>query len=107
MDPAEQLISLQHEGWRALVAGNGGDCYRKYLTEDPVMAFPSGTVTREAALEATEAVRPWERSEIRDPQLIELGHGTGVAVYSVLARRPGDEPYAVVVSSTFVRDHDR
>jgi hypothetical protein len=70
------------------------------------MAFPSGTLTREDAFEAMEAARPWARFEIRDPHVVELGHGSGVVVYSVLAWRRGDEPYAAVVSSTFVRDHD-
>jgi hypothetical protein len=30
MDLAEQLIALEHEGWRALVAGNGGAYFRKH-----------------------------------------------------------------------------
>ncbi|MGN6871650.1 MAG: hypothetical protein ACTHMY_24910 [Solirubrobacteraceae bacterium] len=38
--------------------------------------------------------------------MVELGHDSGVVVYSVVAQRPGDEPYAAVVSSTFVRDND-
>jgi hypothetical protein len=106
MDLAERLIALEHEGWEAVVAGNGGAYYRKRLTANAVMAFPFGILTREDALEALEAARPWERFEIRDPQVVELGDDSGVVVYSVVAGRPGDEPYAAVVSSTFVRDHD-
>jgi hypothetical protein len=53
-----------------------------------------------------EAARPWERFEIRDHRLIDLGHDSGVAFYSVVVQRPGEEPYAAVVSSTVVRDHD-
>lgn len=67
------------------------------------MAFPFRIHTREDAL---EAARPWERFEIRDPRVIDLGHDSGVFVYSVVAQRPGEEAYATVVSSTFVRDHD-
>lgn len=46
-------------------------------------------------------VSRWE-----DPQVVELGDDCGVVVYRAVARRPGDEPYAAVVSSTFVREHD-
>lgn len=40
---SEQLIALEHEGWRALVAGNGGAYYRTHLTANAVMAFPVWT----------------------------------------------------------------
>jgi hypothetical protein len=106
MGLADQLIALEYEGWRALVAGNGADYYRSRLTANAVMAFPFGVLTREAALESMEAARPWERFEIRDPQVVELGDDCGVVVYSVVALRPGEEPYAAVVSSTFVRDDE-
>lgn len=106
MELAERLIALEHDGWQALVAGNGGAYHREHLTANAVMAFPFGTLPREDALAAMEAAPPWKRFEIRDPQVVELGHDSGVVVYRVVAQRPGDEPYAAVVGSTFVRDND-
>ena len=41
----EQLDALEHEGWRALVAGNGGAYHRKHPHANAVMAFPSGTLS--------------------------------------------------------------
>lgn len=106
MDLAGRLIDLEREGWEALAAGNGGAYYRERLTTNAVMAFPFGILSREAALEAMGAGQPWERFEIRDPRVVELGPDSGVVVYSVIARRRGDEPYVAVASSTFVRGHE-
>jgi hypothetical protein len=103
---AEQLIRLERDGWEALVAGRGGAYYREHLTANAVMAFPFGVLSREATIEAMESAPPWDRFEIRDPQVVELGSDSGVVVYSVEAQRPGQEPYSAVVSSTFVREAD-
>jgi hypothetical protein len=52
---AERLIALEHEGWDALVAGEGGRYYREHLTDDALMAFPFGVLTRAATIEAMES----------------------------------------------------
>lgn len=57
MELAERLIALEHEGWHALVAGNGGAYYRKHLTANAVMAFPFGTLPREDAVAARRRLR--------------------------------------------------
>jgi Domain of unknown function (DUF4440) len=103
---AERLIALEHEGWEALSSGAGGAYYRERLTDDALMAFPFGVLTREATIEAMDAAPPWKRFEIRDPRVVVLGPDSGVVVYAVTAQRAGAEPYAAVVSSTFVRSGD-
>ena len=104
MSLSEQLIALEHEGWNALVSGNGGAYYREHLTADAVMAFPFGVLAREATIEALESAPPWEGFEISTPHVVELSEDSGIVVYSVVAQRPGQEPFSAVVSSTFVRD---
>jgi hypothetical protein len=42
MSLAERLVALEHEGWDALVSGQGGRYYREHLTGDAQMAFPFG-----------------------------------------------------------------
>ncbi len=106
MSLAERLIALEREGWDALVAGEGGRYYGEHLTDDALMAFPFGILTRAATIEALESAPPWERYEIADPQVVGLSEDSGVVVYDVVARRPGEEPYSAVVSTTFVRDGD-
>jgi hypothetical protein len=104
MSLAKRLIALEHEGWDALVAGEGGRHYREHLTDDALMAFPFGVLTRSASIEAMESAPPWEGYEIADPRVVELGDDSGIVVYEVVARRPGEEPYSAVLSTTFVRD---
>lgn len=106
MSLAEELIALEHEGWDALVAGNGGRYYREHLTADVLMAFPFGVLTRDATIEAMESAPAWERYEITEPQVVQLSDDSGIVVYEVVAQRPGEDPYSAVVSTTFVRDGD-
>ena len=106
MSLAERLIALEHEGWDALVAGEGGRYYREHLTDDALMAFPFGVLTRAATIEAMESAPAWEHYAIADPQVVALSADSGIVVYEVVAQRPGEEPYAAVVSTTFVRDGD-
>lgn len=68
MELAEQLNALKQSGWRALVAGNGGAYSRKHPSANAVMAFPSGTLSREDALEAMPAARPWSASRSGFPR---------------------------------------
>ncbi len=98
------LVGLEHEGWEALAAGRGGDYYREHLTEDALMAFSFGVLSRAATLAAIEAAPPWESFQIEDAQVVELAADSGVVVYRVMARRAGDaQPYRAIVSRTFVR----
>ena len=102
----QTLIALEREGWEALSSGAGAAYYREHLTDDALMAFPFGVLPREATIEAMAAAPPWERFEMRDPRVVVLGPDSGIVVYEVTAQRAGQEPYAAVVSSTFVRHGD-
>jgi hypothetical protein len=104
MTLAERLVALEREGWDALVSGEGGRYYREHLTDDALMAFPFGVLTREATIEAMESAPPWERYEIADPQAVALSDDSAIVVYEVVAQRPGEETYSAVISTTFVRD---
>jgi hypothetical protein len=101
---SDELIALEREGWDALVSGEGGAYYREHLTSDALMAFAFGVLTRQESIDAIESAPPWESFEITDPRVVELSEDSGVVVYGVVARRPGQEPYSAVVSSTFVRE---
>ena len=97
------LIDVEREGWEALSSGRGAAYYREHLTDDALMAFSFGVMTRDAAIEAMESAPPWESYEMKDARVVELTEDSGVVVYAVEARRAGQEPYSAVVSSTFVR----
>jgi Domain of unknown function (DUF4440) len=104
MDLQQTLIEAEREGWTALTTAEGGAYYRAHLAKNALMAFPFGVMDREQAIEAMESAPPWAEFEMRDPRVVALTDASGVVVYSVVARREGEEPYSAVVSSTFVRE---
>ena len=97
------LAELERAGSAALASGLGADYYREHLTEDALMAFSFGVMSRRDAIDAMEAAPPWKSFEIEDPKVVALGDDCGVLVYRATAQRAGQEPYRAVISSTFVR----
>jgi hypothetical protein len=97
------LIALEHEGWEALVAGQAAAYYGEHLAANAVMAFPFGVMEREEAIASMAAAPPWETFSISGARVVALTADSGVVVYRVVAQRPGQPPYAAVVSSTFSR----
>jgi hypothetical protein len=106
-DLEQELLEAEWEGWRALASGRGGDHYRQHLTANAVMAFPFGVMSRQEAIDAMGAATPWSSFDLVDPQVVELSADSGIVVYRVNAQRTGEEPYAAIVSSTFVRGEGR
>jgi hypothetical protein len=98
MDLRETLIEAEREGWTALTTAKGGAYYRARLADNALM------IDRDQAIEAMESAPPWAEFDMRDPRVVALTEASGVVVYSVVARRDGEEPYSAVVSSTFVRE---
>jgi Domain of unknown function (DUF4440) len=106
-DLDRQLIDAEREGWEALASGRAGEHYRMHLAPNAVMAFPFGVMSRQEAIDAMEAAPPWSSYDLIDPQVVELSADSGIVVYRVSAQRAGEEPYAAIVSSTFVRGDGR
>lgn len=104
MSLEDELVEAEREGWTALSRGRGGSYYREHLTDNALMAFAFGVLSRDETIEAMESAAPWSRFEMSDPRVVALTQDSGVVVYSVVAQREGQEPYSAVVSSTFVRE---
>jgi len=103
MSPEEVLVDVERAGWTALASGRGAAYYREHLTENALMAFSFGVLSRGQAIEAMESAPPWSSFEMKEPRVVELTGDSGVVVYSVVAQRDGQEPYSAVISSAFVR----
>lgn len=101
----QDLIKLEEEGWQALSSeGDAGKrFYRSVLREDAIMLFPGGMVIegKEKILESL-AAQPWASFRIEGPQVISLSENTGVVIYKVTANRENSDPYAALISSTYV-----
>ena len=96
-------MDLERRGWDALTAGQAGPDYPEHLTDDALLAFPFGILTREQTIEAMESAPPSATYDLQDPQVIALTPDSGVVVYRVVAQRPEQPPYPATISSTFVR----
>lgn len=103
MTDLQELLDIERAGWEALRTGQAGSYYRAHLTDDALMAFPFGVLTRDQTIEAMESAPPWTTYDLKDPQVVALTTDCGIVVYRVTARRAQDDPYQAVVSSTFVR----
>jgi hypothetical protein len=101
-DLGQELIDAEREGWEALASGHGGEHYRTHVAPTAVMAFSLRGDVEARAIDAMEAAPPWSSFDLVDPQVVELSADSGIVVYLVSAQRAGEEPYAAIVSSTFV-----
>ncbi len=99
----ERLVEAEREGWTALCTADGAAYYREHLTDDALMAFSFGVLTRDQAIDGIESAPPWSSFEMDDPRVLALSEDIGVVVYKVAARRAGQKPYSAVIGSTFVR----
>jgi hypothetical protein len=100
----QELIELEHEGWRALCTSAGADYYRDRLARDALMAFPFGILGRDDALAAMASAEPWERYALHDVRVLALGDGAAAVVYRADAQRPGAAPFRATISSVYVRE---
>jgi hypothetical protein len=99
----QAVLTLEEEGWRALSSDAGADYYRTHLTDDALMVFPFGVLTREQSIEAIEAAPPWASYRIDEPRVVLLTEDSALVTYRATARREGDPTgYRAWITSVFV-----
>lgn len=104
MATEETLLALEEIFWRA--AGNR-DLYADNIAADAVHVFPGwGVSDPEPVLEAVADVAPWERFEIQEPRLVELGKDAAALVYTARAKRAGQGEYVAAMTTVYRRDGD-
>ena len=73
----EELLALEHRGWKSLCEGTGADFYAQIMTPDAVMVLAHGLVLdRDAVRGSLNNAPPWDRYEIRDERLVQLTEDT-------------------------------
>ena len=105
MDPHDELIPLEIDGWHALSADGAAAkaFYGRVLDDAVVMLLPGGLrLTDRAAILDSMGGAPWTSFDLEDPQVVRLGEDGSVVVYGVVAVRDGAE-YSALVSSAYVR----
>lgn len=100
----EELLGLEHRGWKSLCEGTGADFYGQLMTPDAVMVLAHGVVLdRDAVLASLNDAPPWDRYAISDERLIELTEHTAALVYTGRASRVGEAEFHALMSSVYRR----
>jgi hypothetical protein len=100
-----ELSSLERLGWDSLCDGTGADFYGSLMTNDGVMVLAHGMVLdRRAVVESLGDAPPWQRYELSDVRLVELGADAAALVYRARADREGQQqPFVALMSSVYLR----
>lgn len=99
---ASELLAMEERGWQALSAGSGADFYQGHLTDNAIMVFSFGVLTREEAIATMRSAPPWSTYEIDQPQVTVLTDRSAVLTYHVTAQREGEPSYSAFISTVFV-----
>lgn len=101
----QELIDLEQRGWRSLATpGDAGkEFYSSILSDDAVMLFPGGMqlLGRDRILESL-AAQPWDSYRLENFVVVQLNNTAATVTYNSVAQRKGSEPYAALISSTYV-----
>jgi hypothetical protein len=99
----DTLLSLEEQGWEALLRGSGAEFYQENLAADALMIFPFGVLSREQAVEAIRAAPPWVSFRLEEPRVVQLTSDSAILTYRATAQRAGDEPYRALMTTVFVK----
>ncbi|WP_370333908.1 nuclear transport factor 2 family protein [Mycolicibacterium hippocampi] len=104
----EELLELEHAGWKSLCEGTGDRFYGGLMTGDAVMVLANGAVMdRDTVTSALGQSPPWARYEIDDVRLIEVAPDTAALVYTGKGWRDGQQaPFVGAMSSVYHRAAD-
>jgi len=105
----DELLELEHRGWRSLCDGTGADFYGSLMTEDGVMVLAHGQIFDRPTVVASLAdAPPWSGYEISDERLIGLGPDSAALAYRARAHRGIGESavtFTALMSSVYTRRH--
>ena len=101
----EELLELEHAGWKSLCDGTGDTFYGGLMPDDALMVLANGMVMdRETVTSALGQSPPWARYEIEDVLLISISPDVAALVYTGRGWRDGeDEPFVGAMSSVYRR----
>ena len=102
-DMGDELIELEHLGWRALCEGAGGAFYGRTMTDTARMVLADGTtMSRDEVVASLASAPPWSSYEIEEPMIMPLSADATTVLYTGIGRRGTDE-FVAVMASTYVR----
>lgn len=100
----EELLELEHRGWRSLCEGRGDEFYGATTTPEAVMVQADGTVLdHQAVVASLGRARPWSEYEISDERLVPLGEDHAALLYTGRAHREGEPTLTALMCSVWTR----
>jgi ketosteroid isomerase-like protein len=108
MTVIDELLELEHAGWKSLCERRGDKFYGSLMTDDAVMVLANGMVMDRATVtSALGESPPWARYEITEVRLVEIADDAAALVYTGSGWRDGaDEPFVGAMSSVYRRTAD-
>ncbi|MFU8946702.1 nuclear transport factor 2 family protein [Mycetocola zhadangensis] len=95
------LLREEHAGWKAILAGRGGEHYARAMTRDALMIVEGAVISRDDVAAAFSTAAPWDSYEIHEPALIRLGDRSGIVAYRAVATR-GEDTVELRMSTTYL-----
>lgn len=101
----DELIELEHEGWRSLCESRGGTFYGDLMTSDAVFILVNGAImSRDEIAASLDGAPGWDSYEIADARVIELGPDAAALAYRATATRADlPDPFVAFMSSVYRR----
>lgn len=106
-DPHDELLELEHAGWRSLCDSTGADYYGGIMTPDARMVLANGAVmSRSDVIESLRQAPPWASYEIDDPVVVRIGKDAVALLYVGTGHRDEGEDFTGVMTSVYVPTDD-
>mgnify|MGYP001189039177 CR=1 FL=1 len=103
-DPLNQLLELEHAGWRSLCDGTGADFYGSLMTSECRMVLANGAVlTRDDVIASLEHARTWSSYTIDEPVAVTASEDVVAVIYTGTGHRDGNDDFTGVMTSVYLR----
>lgn len=101
----DELLELEHAGWRSLCESRGGTFYGRLMTADALLVLVDGTImTREQVAASLDGAPGWDSYELSDARLVRVGEDAAALVYRAVSTRADlPEPFVALMSSVYRR----
>jgi hypothetical protein len=100
----DEVLELEHAGWRSLCDGTASEFYGALMIPEGVMVLAHGQVfDRSTVVEALADAPPWSRYEISDERFIPLGSNSVAIVYTGRGIRDGSDDFVGLMTSVYTR----
>lgn len=100
----EELLELEHAGWRSLCSSAGGDFYGDLMTADGHMVLANGVVmSRSTVVESLEHAPPWSSYTIDDPEATLLSDEVAALIYTGTGHRDDGDDFTAIMTSIYLR----